>query len=104
MTQLYPPRRITRCQMLRSGIALCIGILLPTDNAYAQLADVLCALYWDIIFADLGRGIATLAICALGVGAMLGKVSWAMAITVGVGLATLFGAAEIAFILVLHSC
>ena len=39
-----------------------------------------------------GQGIATLAIIIIGVGALLGKVSWGMAIIVGLGVAVIFGA------------
>jgi type IV secretory pathway VirB2 component (pilin) len=39
-----------------------------------------------------GAGIATLAVIIIGVGALLGKVSWGMAIIVGLGVAVIFGA------------
>jgi type IV secretory pathway VirB2 component (pilin) len=39
-----------------------------------------------------GKGIATLAIIVIGIGALMGKVSWGMAIIVGVGVAVVFGA------------
>lgn len=42
-----------------------------------------------------GKGIATLAIIVIGVGALMGKVSWGMAIIVGVGIAVIFGAPTI---------
>lgn len=42
-----------------------------------------------------GRAIATLAIIIIGVGALMGKVSWGMAIIVAVGVAIVFGAPEI---------
>jgi type IV secretory pathway VirB2 component (pilin) len=38
----------------------------------------------------MGRGLATLAICIVGVGALLGKVSWGMAITVAIGISIVF--------------
>lgn len=40
-----------------------------------------------------GQGLATLAIIVIGVGALMGKVSWGMAIIVGLGIALIFGAA-----------
>jgi type IV secretion system protein VirB2 len=43
----------------------------------------------------IGRGIATLAIIVIGVGALMGKVSWGMAIIVGIGIAVIFGAPTI---------
>jgi type IV secretory pathway VirB2 component (pilin) len=39
-----------------------------------------------------GKGIATIAIIVIGVGALMGKVSWGMAIIVGIGVALIFGA------------
>ena len=42
----------------------------------------------------IGKGIATLAIIIIGVGALMGKVSWGMAIIVGLGVAVIFGAPE----------
>lgn len=42
-----------------------------------------------------GQGIATLAIIVIGVGALMGKVSWGMAIIVGIGVAVIFGAPAI---------
>jgi type IV secretion system protein VirB2 len=42
-----------------------------------------------------GKGLATIAITIVGIGALLGKVSWGMAMIVGVGVAIVFGAASI---------
>jgi len=42
-----------------------------------------------------GSGIATLAILVIGIGALMGKVSWGMAIIVGLGVAIIFGAPTI---------
>jgi type IV secretion system protein VirB2 len=39
-----------------------------------------------------GKAIATLAIIVVGLGALMGKVSWGMAIIVGIGVAVVFGA------------
>lgn len=41
---------------------------------------------------SVGKGIATLAIIVIGIGALMGKVSWGMAIIVGLGVAVIFGA------------
>lgn len=40
-----------------------------------------------------GKALATIAILVIGIGALMGKVSWGMAIIVGVGVALIFGAA-----------
>lgn len=42
-----------------------------------------------------GRGIATLAIIFLGIGLFLGKISWGLAIAVGLGVGAIFGAGTI---------
>ena len=47
------------------------------------------------ICGKLGQGIATLAIIVIGVGALMGKVSWGMAIIVGIGVGVIFGAPTI---------
>ena len=43
----------------------------------------------------LGKAIATLAIIIIGIGALMGKVSWGMAIIVAIGVAVVFGAGQI---------
>ncbi len=73
--------------------------------AYATLmvpslahADVIGELLCDVagwFTGPIGQGIATLAILTIGVGALMGKVSWGMAIIVGIGIAVIFGAPEI---------
>lgn len=58
------------------------------------LTNVLCGVVgW--FQGPVGAGIATLAIIIIGVGALLGKVSWGMAIIVGIGVAIVFGAGSI---------
>ena len=67
------------------GAAICIMI---PSAAYAQIPTPMGAvLCWVLaaIYGNLGRGLCTLAVCVVGVGALLGKTSWGMAITVAVG-------------------
>ena len=59
------------------------------------MGSVLCAVV-GMIYGNLGRGLATLAIVIVGVGATLGKVSWGLAITVAVGISIIFNATSIA--------
>ncbi len=47
------------------------------------------------ITGPIGAGIATIAIVVIGVGALMGKVSWGMAIIVALGIALIFGASSI---------
>ncbi len=80
-----------------SFLTLAIYLLL-SGTSFAQntpMGDVLCDIVDYIILGDLGRGLATLAVIMLGIGAMLGKVSWGLAITVCVGIAVTFGAKDI---------
>lgn len=60
-------------------------------SGLSPMEEVLCTILF-IIIGDAGRGIATLAVMSLGIGAMMGKVSWGQAITIAVGIAIIFGA------------
>jgi type IV secretion system protein VirB2 len=71
-------------------------VLLP-DFAHAtntRMGNVLCtAALW--FTGNTGKGLATVAITVIGIGALLGKVSWGMAMIVGIGVAIVFGASQI---------
>lgn len=73
-----------------------VVIMLP-DFAFAAgvdtpMGNVLCTVVkW--FTGNTGKGLATIAITIIGIGALLGKVSWGMAIIVGIGVAIVFGAA-----------
>ena len=58
------------------------------------MGNVLCTVV-DWFTGNTGKGLATIAITVIGIGALLGKVSWGMAIIVGIGVAIVFGAAGI---------
>lgn len=90
------------------SLSLCLLVayavmLVPTD-AWAQLAvgkagnninETICTVVgWFL--GPIGQSIATLAVIIIGVGALMGKVSWGMAIIVGLGIAVIFGAETIA--------
>ena len=81
------------------SFAACALMLMPwaalASDQNTPMGDVLCAIVDFVIYGNLGRGLATLAIIIVGVGAMLGKVSWGLAITVGVGISVMFGAYDI---------
>jgi len=66
----------------------------PAFASSTPMSEVLCIVL-GIIQKDIGKGLATIGMCVLGVGALLGKASWGMALTVGVGIAVLFGAVSI---------
>lgn len=71
-------------------------VMLP-DMAFATTTDtvvgnMMCTVNsWFL--GSTGKGLATIAIIVIGVGALMGKVSWGMAIIVGLGIALIFGAA-----------
>lgn len=74
-------------------------LTLSADGAHAgAIATTLCTVVsW--FTGQIGRALATLAIIVVGVGATLGKVSWALAITVAVGISVMLGAPGIVFAL-----
>jgi len=81
-------------------LALCLfaayAVMLMPTGAFAgdTIGDVLCGVA-DWFTGPVGQGIATLAILVIGIGALMGKVSWGMAIIVGIGVAVIFGAPAI---------
>ncbi len=79
--------------------AFCAAAYACTGGETTPMGTVLCTVV-DFIYGNMGRGLATLAIVTLGVGALLGKTSWGMAITVGVGISVIFNAETIASLLV----
>lgn len=63
-----------------------------TTSNDTPMGNVLCTVVgW--FTGNTGKGLATIAITVIGIGALLGKVSWGMAIIVGIGVAIVFGAA-----------
>ena len=86
--------------MLLSLVAIAIYVI-STSAAFAiagtnsPMGSVLCYVV-SLVYGNLGRGLATLAVVIIGIGATLGKVSWGLAITVGIGIAVVFNANLIA--------
>ncbi len=71
------------------------SVLMVPSMAHADtIGDLLCNVA-DWFTGTIGQGIATLAIIVVGIGALMGKVSWGMAIIVGIGVAVIFGAPAI---------
>jgi type IV secretory pathway VirB2 component (pilin) len=90
---------VTSEKMMHFAMALFVAyavMLLPMDALAdgGPLGDTLCRVVgW--FTGPIGAGIATLAIIVIGIGALMGKVSWGMAIIVGLGVGIIFGAGEI---------
>ncbi|AIF81305.1 type IV secretion system protein VirB2 [endosymbiont of Acanthamoeba sp. UWC8] len=80
-------------------IMLSISALMPT-NSYAQGADdtkiteTLCNAV-NQLTGNIGRSIAILIVISLAIMLFLGKVTWGVAIAVGVGMGILFGAPDV---------
>lgn len=59
-----------------------------------QIGNVLCTVIgW--MSGNMGKGLECICICILGVGALLGKISWGTAMVEGIGAAIVFSAAQI---------
>lgn len=75
---------------------------LSAEPAMAQqspMGNVICLII-GIIYGNLGRGLAVLAVIIVGVGATIGKVSWGLAMTVAIGIGTVFGAVPLVAFLI----
>lgn len=101
------PLQKNQSVVLQAGLwslAIFAFYALSASPAHAQtIGSILCGV-WNLIYTDIGRGIATLAIVAVGIGATLGKASWGMAIMVAVGIAVMFGANTLVATLFGTSC
>jgi type IV secretion system protein VirB2 len=92
---------IDMCWHLLALVAVCVGAAVLPGSASAQMAgdsnaieQVFCNVVL-ILTGTTGKAIATVAVIAVGVGALLGKISWGMALIVALGVALVFGAASI---------
>ncbi|MCI5050592.1 MAG: TrbC/VirB2 family protein [Rickettsiales bacterium] len=87
------PWALTLCLVMTMGV-----MLMPEFAMAGGGGDVIAKVLCDVVgwfTGSVGKGIATLAIIIIGVGALMGKVSWGMAIIVGIGVAVIFGAGHI---------
>jgi len=91
---------IDMCWHLLVLVAVCVSASVLPHAAMAAGGDsnaieqVFCNVV-VLLTGTTGKAIATVAIIAVGVGALLGKVSWGMALIVALGVALVFGAASI---------
>ena len=76
---------LTAVVIMTPELSFAAGVNTPMGN-------VLCTVV-NWFTGNTGKGLATIAITVIGIGALLGKVSWGMAIIVGIGVAIVFGAA-----------
>ena len=80
-------------------ILVAFGLAFLPFPAFSQAMAYSICFIVDLIWGDLGTGMAMLGICAAAAAAILGKASWGMALTVVAGVSIMFGAGEIANIL-----
>jgi len=77
--------------------AVAIFAMLPLEalaadrGAGTALDNVLCNIV-SFFTGAVGKGIATIALIIIGIGALMGKISWGMALIVAMGIAMVFGA------------
>ncbi len=74
-----------------------VAIVLP-EMSYAidgQLKNALCAVV-NASHGSVAKGLATLAVVFVGIGAFFGKANWGLVIITAVGIGMLFGAENIA--------
>lgn len=69
--------------------------LLPEVASASNVIEVAFCNLVAIMNGTTGKALATVAVLAVGVGALLGKISWGMALIVALGIALVFGAASI---------
>jgi len=79
-------------------ISILLLSLLYVSPAFAgantPMGNVLCTVVgW--MSGNLGKGLETIMITTLGIGALLGKISWGTAMLEGIGGALIFGAAQL---------
>jgi len=78
--------------MLTAVVIMTPELSFAAPSSNTPMGNVLCTVVrW--FTGNTGKGLATIAITVIGIGALLGKVSWGMAIIVGIGVAIVFGAA-----------
>ncbi len=80
-----------------AGFLLCAAVVLLDMPAMAQgdFAGGMCAAV-KIMTGPAGKAVATAGVIVIAVGALLGRVSWGMAVMIAAGIAGIFGAPKIA--------
>ena len=78
--------------------AVVLGTMMIPMEALAGAENPIEAVMCNVVFfmtGTTGKAIATIAIIVVGLGALMGKISWGMALIVALGVALVFGAATI---------
>ena len=88
-------------QLFLTFAIVVVATLLPVDSFAASsngFDTVLCNVV-NMFHSKTGKAIATVAVIAVGVGALMGKLSWGMALIIAIGIALIFGASGIVSII-----
>ena len=96
-TAILHPRIAFEVTVLFMVAVVCIifpDLLHAQTPVNSQTGGYICTIA-DNFLGNAGRGIATIGISVIGIGALLGKITWTQAMIVGVGVAVLFGAPTI---------
>lgn len=83
-------------QLCLAFVVSAAAIMLPDLAAATDtpIGNIFCTVsQWAS--GNTGKGLATIAITVIGIGALLGKVSWGMALIVALGIALVFGASTL---------
>jgi type IV secretion system protein VirB2 len=83
---------------LKLTLASAVGIALMPASAYAQsAAPIEGVLEWfvGVLQGSIARSFAIIAVCFLGFMAMTGRLAWMMAFSIIIGIALIFGAAQL---------
>lgn len=90
---------LTMSWQLCAAFLVAAAVMVLPSLGYASSNDTpIGAIYCLVagwMTGNTGKGIATIAVTIIGIGALLGKVSWGMALIVGLGIALVFGSAAL---------
>lgn len=82
-------------------VAICLSTIILTmpqiasaSSSNTAISNALCLIANELT-GKIGKGIATVGVVMLGIGLFLGKLSWGLAVAVGIGIAGIFGATTI---------
>jgi type IV secretory pathway VirB2 component (pilin) len=94
---MHNPNSLAKNPIFRASVLsfLMLALLIvPEKAAFAlNLCDTIKSLFYD---KNLGKGIATMGVLAIGIAATFGRVTWATAVMTVVGIAVIFTAGSLA--------
>lgn len=82
-------------QVCLAVLAVGFMTMVPEVAAAATSIEVVLCKLKNLFTGPMGKALATIALVIIGIGALLGKVSWGMALIVSIGIAIVFGAASL---------